>query len=130
MKGGFFVFSDDNCRVFTYDEKKVSTLQNSINRGEIDFMAGMFKALADKTRMHIAFALSLEEELCVCDAAQITGISTAAASHHLRVLKKLGLADYRKAGKMVFYSLEDDHIRRLIQVAWEHSRENRMKEEG
>ncbi|WP_147804660.1 ArsR/SmtB family transcription factor [Alkalicoccus halolimnae] len=113
----------DQCEIFTFDKQKVASLKEKILTEDVEVMAGMFKALADKTRMHIAYALSLEEELCVCDAAQITDTSTATASHHLRTLKKLGLAKFRKQGKLAFYSLDDDHIRQMIQMACEHSRE-------
>lgn len=83
----------------------------------------MFKALADDTRMKIAFALSQEDELCVCDVANIIGASTATASHHLRLLRNMGLAKYRKEGKLVFYSLDDDHIKQLIEMAYQHQQE-------
>jgi ArsR family transcriptional regulator, lead/cadmium/zinc/bismuth-responsive transcriptional repressor len=113
----------DQCEIFTFDKQKVTSLKEKILTEDVEIMAGMFKALADKTRMHIAYALSLEEELCVCDVAQITNTSTATASHHLRTLRKLGLAKFRKQGKLAFYSLDDDHIRQMIQMAYEHSRE-------
>ncbi|MNW68600.1 Cadmium resistance transcriptional regulatory protein CadC [compost metagenome] len=83
----------------------------------------MFKVLADETRMKIAYALCEEDELCVCDVANIIGSTMATASHHLRSLKQLGLAKYRKEGKLVFYSLEDDHVRELIRLASTHSKE-------
>lgn len=86
-------------------------------------MARMFKALADETRMKIAYALTHEEELCVCDVAQVIGASTATASHHLRLLRNMGLAKYRKEGKMVFYSLDDEHIKQLIIIAYDHTKE-------
>ncbi|MNF11237.1 Cadmium resistance transcriptional regulatory protein CadC [compost metagenome] len=73
--------------------------------------------------MKIAFSLCEEEELCVCDVANIIGSSMATASHHLRTIKQLGLAKHRKEGKMVFYSLEDDHVRQLVQLAVTHSKE-------
>jgi len=88
-------------------------------------MAKRFKALADETRMKIVFALSEEEELCVCDVAHIIGSSLATASHHLRTLRDLGLAKFRKEGKLAFYSLEDDRFRRMAMTmtASIHSRE-------
>lgn len=60
-------------------------------------------ALSDDTRIKIAYALSLEDELCVCDVANIVGATTTTTSHHLRLLKNLGLANYRKEGKLVYY---------------------------
>ncbi|ALS22859.1 ArsR family transcriptional regulator [Paenibacillus naphthalenovorans] len=86
-------------------------------------MANMFKALADETRMKVAFALCQEDELCVCDVANIIGSTLATASHHLRTLKKMNLVKYRKEGKLVFYSMDDDHVRQLIKLASAHRQE-------
>lgn len=79
--------------------------------------------MADDTRMKIAYALCVEQELCVCDVANIIGSSVATASHHLRLLRNMGLAKYRKEGKLVFYSLDDDHVKQLILLAMVHSKE-------
>ncbi|OXS59976.1 transcriptional regulator [Cohnella sp. CIP 111063] len=113
----------DNCEVYCYDEPKVRRVQDAIQQEDITGMAKMFKVLADETRMKIAFALCQEDELCVCDVANIIGSSLATASHHLRSLKQLGLAKYRKEGKLAFYSLEDEHVRLLVQLASTHSKE-------
>lgn len=86
-------------------------------------MVRIFKVLADETRMKIAFALCMEDELCVCDVAHIIGSTLATASHHLRMLRQLGLAKFRKEGKLVFYSLEDDHIRDILLLSSTHSEE-------
>lgn len=104
----------DSCDIYCYDEPKVRKVQAALQQRDIQFMVKMFKLLADETRMKIAFALCEEDELCVCDAANIIGSSLATASHHLRTLKQLGLAKYRKEGKLAFYSLEDDHVRQLV----------------
>ncbi len=78
-------------------------------------VAKVFKALSDDTRVKIAYVLSLEGELCVCDVANIIESSTATASHHLRLLKNLGIAKYRKEGKVVYYSLDDEHVKQLVE---------------
>jgi len=109
------------CDVFCYDEEKVQRLQAQID--EIHGVELLFKALSDATRLKIAYALTLEEELCVCDVANIIGSTAATASHHLRFLRNMGLAKYRKEGKLVFYSLKDDHVRQLVSVALEHAKE-------
>ncbi|WP_336775192.1 ArsR/SmtB family transcription factor [Paenibacillus sp. MMO-58] len=113
----------DTCDVFCFDEQKVRRLQQTLQKQNIEGMFKMFKLLGDETRMKIAFVLCEEEELCVCDVANIIGSSMATASHHLRTLKQLELAKHRKEGKMMFYSLVDDHIRQLIQLAATHSKE-------
>lgn len=107
----------DTCEVFTYDPIKVERLKREL--GPTDGLALLFKALADDTRVRIAYALS-REELCVCDVAHLMDISVATASHHLRLLRNMGLAKYRKEGKLVFYSLDDMHVVTLIQMAMEH----------
>ena len=109
------------CDVFCYDEEKVQRLQAQID--EIHGVELLFKALSDATRLKIAYALTLEVELCVCDVANIIGSTVATASHHLRFLRNMGLAKYRKEGKLVFYSLKDDHVRQLVSVALEHAKE-------
>ncbi|CAG7658758.1 ArsR/SmtB family transcription factor [Paenibacillus allorhizosphaerae] len=113
----------DSCEIYCYDEPKVRRVQDALHQENITGMVKMFKVLADETRMKIAFALCQEDELCVCDVANIIGSSLATASHHLRSLKQLGLAKYRKEGKLAFYSLEDDHVRQLLQLASTHSKE-------
>lgn len=113
----------DTCELYCFDEVKVQRVQNLLNKQDISGMANMFKVLADETRMKVAFALCQENELCVCDVANIIGSSLATASHHLRTLKKMNLVKYRKEGKLAFYSLEDEHVRQLIQLAFTHSQE-------
>lgn len=110
----------DVCQVHCVEDIKVNHVQEQLDKGKIHDVSTLFKALSDETRMKIAYALTIEEELCVCDVANIVGATTATASHHLRHLKNLGLAKYRKAGKLVYYSLDDDHVKQLIYIAFEH----------
>ncbi|PLR95076.1 ArsR/SmtB family transcription factor [Bacillus sp. T33-2] len=116
---------DDNCEVTCVDEEKVSRVKDSISNQNTMAVVQIFKALSDDTRIKIAYALSREEELCVCDVANIVGCTTATASHHLRLLRNQGLAKYRKEGKLVFYALDDDHVKQLIEIAFAHQREAR-----
>lgn len=78
-----------------------------------------FKVLSDPTRLKIVLALA-KEELCVYDIAELLGVTESAVSHQLRMLKTLRLVKIRKDGKMVFYSLDDEHIEDLIRVATRH----------
>ncbi|MFL6562473.1 MAG: ArsR/SmtB family transcription factor [Bacillus sp. (in: firmicutes)] len=119
---------DDVCEVTCVDEDKVKRLKGSISKQDTMSVSQIFKALSDDTRIKIAYALSEEDELCVCDVANIVGSSTATASHHLRLLRNLGLAKYRKEGKLVFYSLDDDHVRHLIKISFEHQKEVKSHE--
>ncbi len=113
----------DTCEVFCFDEEKVNRISASLNNENFVPIADIFKALSDETRLKIAYALLQEDELCVCDVANIIRSTTATASHHLRHLRNLGLAKSQKKGKLVFYSLDDDHVRQLVEVAVIHSSE-------
>ncbi|AJD90326.1 hypothetical protein JMA_10090 [Jeotgalibacillus malaysiensis] len=113
--------TQDTCETYCYDEAVVNRIQPKIPDAE--GVELIFKALADATRVKITYALTLEDELCVCDIANIIGCSTATASHHLRLLRNMKLAKYRKEGKLVFYSLADDHVRQLVSIALVHANE-------
>lgn len=110
----------DRCDIFCVDQEKVSSLRQQVQTAA--GLANFFKLLADETRLKIAYALS-REELCVCDVAAIVGISVAAASHHLRLLKNCGLARQRRQGKMVFYTLQDQCVRLIIETALNHQQD-------
>jgi ArsR family transcriptional regulator, lead/cadmium/zinc/bismuth-responsive transcriptional repressor len=111
------------CDIYCYDEQKVNTIQGKLQTENLASVAGIFKALADENRAKISYALTQEPELCVCDIANIIGSTVATASHHLRTLHKQGIVSFRKEGKLAFYSLEDDHIRQLIEIALIHQKE-------
>ncbi len=85
-------------------------------------LAELFKIFGDTTRIKILYAL-FESELCVGDIAQLLGLTQTAVSHQLRVLKVNKLVKFRKEGKIVFYSLADDHVRRIINQGMEHVEE-------
>ncbi|MFI8576446.1 MULTISPECIES: ArsR/SmtB family transcription factor [Rossellomorea] len=110
----------DVCEVACVEDEKVNRLKSMILSQNTTKVAEIFKALSDQTRAKIAYALTIEEELCVCDVANIVDASTATASHHLRLLKKQGLAKFRKKGKLVYYSLDDHHVKQLIEIALTH----------
>lgn len=113
----------DICETTCYDEPKVNRLKQEMSGQNPQEVSKIFKALSDDTRIKIAYSLTLEEELCVCDVANIVGCTTATASHHLRLLRNMGLAKYRKEGKLVFYSLDDSHVKQLIEIAFTHQKE-------
>jgi ArsR family transcriptional regulator len=85
-------------------------------------LAELFKVFGDSTRIKILYAL-FEAELCVCDIAQLLGLTQSAVSHQLQVLKASRLVKPRKDGKTVFYSLADDHVRKIIAQGMEHVEE-------
>ncbi len=85
-------------------------------------IAEVFKIFGDSTRMKIIYALKLSE-LCVCDLAYITNSTQSAISHQLRILKQAKLVKLRKEGKVVYYSLKDEHIIKLFEIGREHVEE-------
>ena len=92
--------------------------------GEDDLydLAELFKVFGDSTRAKILYVL-FEQELCVCDMAQLLGMTQSAVSHQLRILKANSLVKFRRQGKTVFYSLDDDHVRSILALGMEHIRE-------
>ena len=82
-------------------------------------LADFFKTFGDSTRIKIICAL-METELCVCDLANVINTSQSAVSHQLRVLRQARLVKYRKDGKTVYYSLDDDHIKLVISQGLNH----------
>ena len=109
------------CEVPMIHEEAVQNVTGAMP--DLKHVLTIFKALADETRLKIAYALTIESSLCVCDVAAIIQSSNATASHHLRYLKQHGLAKSVRQGKLVFYSLHDEHVRQIIQIAYEHSKE-------
>lgn len=90
--------------------------------GELQELADTFKTLGDGARLGILGALSAGE-LCVCDLAETLSMSHSAVSHQLRILRAARLVKYRRQGKNVFYSLDDDHVEALMRLGLAHVRE-------
>ncbi|WP_194540333.1 metalloregulator ArsR/SmtB family transcription factor [Paenibacillus sp. FSL W7-1279] len=111
------------CETECPSTERIASLKETISDEDMIGMAEIFKALADPTRVKVAYMLDRGGELCVCDVAEVLGSSTATASHHLRTLKNKEIAKSRKAGKNVYYSLKDDHIRTLLHMTLEHQKE-------
>lgn len=82
-------------------------------------LADLFKVFGDSTRIKILYVL-FESEMCVCDIAQLLGMTQPAISHHLRSLKQMRLVKSRRDGKTIFYSLADGHVRTIIGQGMEH----------
>ena len=86
-------------------------------------LAELFKVFGDSTRIKILYAL-FEAEMCVCDIAQLLNMTSTAVSHQLRMLKQVRLVKTRRDGKVRYYSLADEHIQKMFQVAFEHIMED------
>lgn len=85
-------------------------------------LAELFKVFGDSTRIRILYAL-VESELCVGDIAQILNLSQSAVSHQLKILKDAKLVKFRREGKIIFYALDDDHVRHILSAGMEHVEE-------
>jgi len=85
-------------------------------------LADLFKLFGDSTRIGILWALS-ESEMCVCDLCALLKMKQPAVSHQLKNLKQSRVVKARRDGKIVYYSLDDEHIRRLLNLGMEHVRE-------
>lgn len=85
-------------------------------------LAELFKVFGDTTRIKILCAL-FESEMCVCDIATLLSMNQSAISHQLRVLKQARLVKYRKEGKVVYYSLDDEHIKKIFDLGLMHVNE-------
>jgi DNA-binding transcriptional ArsR family regulator len=85
-------------------------------------LAETFKVLSEPTRVRILHALSVEE-LCVCDISAVVQMTSSAVSHQLRILRTARLVRSRKDGKMVYYSLDDEHVRNLFEEGIRHLKE-------
>lgn len=109
------------CEITKVHPEAVENVQRHMP--DLAAVADLFKALADETRLNIAYALTIEKEMCVCDIAAVIGASTATASHHLRYLKDRGLTSSVRKGKQVYYSLSDDHVHQLVTIAHDHAKE-------
>ena len=111
---------DERCEVRTIHLERIKRARNeAITERELQWLAQVYKALGDPTRLKILIALR-GDEMCVCDLAAFLCLSESAVSHQLRRLKDLGLVKNRRDGQVLYYSLDDDHVAELIRVGLEH----------
>lgn len=111
------------CDIESVDADKVARVKESMDADAVGKVAAIFRALGEVNRTRIVKALSLEESLCVCAIATIIDATIATTSHHLRSLHRQGIIKSKKEGKMVYYSLDDDHIRQIVSMAFLHQEE-------
>jgi len=118
------------CEIPLIHEDHVRAAQAALLGPEsAESLAQTFGALADPTRVRMVSAL-FERELCVCDLAAVLGMTQSAVSHQLRLLRALRLVRARKEGRVVYYSLDDDHIRDLFQRGLDHIRHEAQERIG
>ena len=114
--------AQDQCEVRSIHPQAVEEARRALLEDQAYAqLAETFSALADSNRTKIVYSL-MGRELCVCDLAAVVGVSESAVSQHLRILRNLRWVRNRKEGRLVYYSLNDDHIRALMEISLTHSR--------
>lgn len=115
--------SDDLCELKGASAEAVRDVRRTlVDDRAAAAMAATFSVLGDPTRVRLLDALA-QRELCVCDLAELIGSSESAVSHQLRLLRSLRLVRSRRSGRMMFYRLDDDHIRLLLDQSRRHIEE-------
>ena len=100
--------------------KAVNTaLNNQVADANLTELSELFKMLGDLTRIKIIWSLD-NRELCVCDIAKVLNMTKSAISHQLAILRHAGIVKYRREGKEVYYTLDDEHITKLYEIGLEH----------
>jgi DNA-binding transcriptional ArsR family regulator len=122
--------SGENCEAEHLDARGTALRRERLMATRVvDALAETFRVLGDPTRVRILDALA-GGELCVCDIAALAGISESAVSHQLRLLRGMRLVRPRRAGRQVFYSLDDHHIVELLHQALTHVEESAERRTG
>lgn len=110
----------DSCSCTTIHEDVINRVRSIMPQEEKLYdLAEFYKVLGDSTRIKIICAL-LESEMCVCDIAALLCMNQSAISHQLRILKQSRLVKFRKEGKVVYYSLDDEHIKQIFDCGLIH----------
>ncbi|MBI3189214.1 MAG: winged helix-turn-helix transcriptional regulator [Ignavibacteriales bacterium] len=116
--------SNEICEVKYVHKDRVNAARKSLHDDETLLeLSELFKILGDPTRLKIVLALS-KEELCVCDIAALLSMTDSAISHQLRLLKNFRLVRFTRKGKMIYYTLDDEHIEDLLRFAVRHVAED------
>lgn len=114
---------ENRCECTCVHEKIIGKVKDKMPEDEKLYdLADLFKVFGDTTRIKIIYAL-FEEEMCVCDIAELLNMTQSAISHQLRVLKQARLVKFRKEGKIVYYSLDDNHINQIFNCGLCHIEE-------
>lgn len=110
----------ETCSLEAIHEDVIKTVKTQMpSDANLLKLADLYKAMGDATRIRIISAL-VQSEMCVCDLAALLQMTQSAISHQLRVLRQAHLVNYRKEGKVVYYSLDDDHIKMLYDQGLVH----------
>ena len=114
----------ERCETRLVDPERVDAVRKRMAGEDVsDQLAAVFRMLAEPARVRIVSALLEAGELCVCDLAAVVGLSETATSQHLRMLRSADAVRNRRAGRVVYYSLADAHVRMLLDLALTHVQE-------
>lgn len=110
----------ESCSCTIIHDNVIAEVKNKLPEEETLYdLAELFKVFGDSTRIKILCAL-FEAEMCVCDLAALLGMTQSAISHQLRVLKQSRLVKYRRDGKVIYYSLDDEHVKHIFDEGLNH----------
>ncbi len=115
-----------DCNII-HQEAVDKVLQKMPTENTFNHLANLFKLIGDTTRCRILFALD-QNEMCVCDLANVLNMTKSSISHQLAVLRRSGVVKCRKSGKEVYYTLDDEHIVKLFEIGLEHINHKNEKE--
>jgi ArsR family transcriptional regulator len=111
------------CEGEVIHEDTVKKVKSTFPQDEMIFdLADFYKIIGDTTRVKILYALD-KSELCVCDISALLGMSVSAVSHQLRALRESDLVRTKRDGKVIYYSLADEHVRSILECGIEHIKE-------
>ena len=113
-------FTNQSCDCNVINKEAVLiALQNKPQKEELESLSSLFKILGEKTRINILWALD-NHEMCVCDIANALNMTKSSISHQLSTLRRSGIVKCKKVGKEVYYTLDDDHVRKVFEIGLEH----------
>ena len=107
-----------------HEDKVNEVKEKMLSDDEYLDLSDLFKMFADSTRVRIMHALE-KSELCVCDLANLLNMTKSAISHQLQSLRLMNLVKFRKEGQVVYYSLKDEHVKKIIDLGFEHISEDK-----
>ena len=107
-----------DCSIIHHDSVQ-RALRQKPHDVQLEKLSELFKIIGDQTRLRILWALD-QNEMCVCDIANVLGMTKSAVSHQLAILRSAGIVKYRRSGKEVYYMLDDHHITQLYEIGLLH----------
>ena len=117
----------EQCKACCINPEKIFSVEHQIiPEAETQILAEFFRIFGDVTRLKILQAVA-KEELCVCDLCELLGLNQSQVSHQLQLLRNSKLVKFRREGKQIFYSLDDEHVELIIQMALDHILEEEEK---